>query len=332
MPGREQSAEGTRPIVYCLIPRALAPKLHELLRRHFAADPSVEVIVERRCVERRRGVERRAQAMAAGPERRQVRAVAGRRIAERRVLLLAVAAPGPLPRRAREHAHRLAFGERLEPVGQLVEDADSARLVMRIQAGDREAFSLLYMRYFDRVYGYLRLLFRDPHAAEDAAQQVFLKAFENISVYEPALGPFRGWLFVVARNFALNQLPRDARTFASADVERLREADDEREPPAGLGALDWVTDRDLFLFVERLPLVQRQVLFLRYVVGLSMAEIAELLGQTPQAARQQHARALRFLRARLAALGREPRTARRVGAKAVFRRAPVLRNRRFSLI
>jgi RNA polymerase sigma-70 factor (ECF subfamily) len=321
-------------VVYCLLPRELAPRLHEQLRRHFAGDPDVEVVVEQRGEERRGADDRRA-AGAGSPgtaERRRIRSAAGRRIAERRAALVPVDAPGPLPRRVRPHALALVFAERLEPTGQQAEDADSARLAARIQAGDRDAFAVLYMRYFDRVYGYLRLLFRDAHAAEDAAQQVFLKALEHIASYEPAMGPFRGWLFVIARNNALNQLSHLARTTASADVERLREAHDEPEPPASLSALEWVTDRDLFMFVERLPLVQRQVLFLRYVVGLSMADIAGLLDQTPQAARQHHARALRFLRARLAALGREPRTGQRIGAKVVFRRAPVLRSRRFSLI
>jgi RNA polymerase sigma-70 factor (ECF subfamily) len=240
--------------------------------------------------------------------------------------------PSVLPRKARDHAQRLAFVERIEPSGQQREDSDTARIVTRIQAGDRDGFSVLYMRYFDRVYGYLRLVFRDAHEAEDAAQQVFVKMLEGLGGYEQRGGPFRGWLFVIARNYALTQLPRQARTQAAANIEQLRERDSAPQDAADLSALDWLTDRDLFVFVERLPLSQRQVLFLRYVVGLSMTEVGGVLGQSPEAVRQQHARALRFLRQRLTSLGREPRTGNRIGAEIVFKMAPVLRMRRFSLI
>jgi len=55
--GRETSgaggrADSPRAVVYCMVPRDLAPKLYELLRRHFDGDPSIEVIVEHRAGDR----------------------------------------------------------------------------------------------------------------------------------------------------------------------------------------------------------------------------------------------------------------------------------------
>jgi hypothetical protein len=122
-----------------------------------------------------------------------------------------------LPRKARDHAEQIVFFERLEPSTQALEDIDTARLVARVQAGSHAEFATLYARYFDRVYGYLRVALRDQDEAEDAAQQVFLKVFERVHSYRRQRQPFRAWLFVIVRN----QAP---------DVLRLRARVDVREP------------------------------------------------------------------------------------------------------
>jgi RNA polymerase sigma-70 factor (ECF subfamily) len=326
-----------RPIVYCLVPGDLAPRLHDTLRRHFRDEPGVEVIVERRAGARRRLPDRRTADDRAGPdserERRAHGAAAGRRVGERRASLVPVSAP-PLPRRVRAHAARLAFVERMEPSDQQLEDQDTARLVLRIQAGERELFGVLYMRYFDRVYGYLRMLFRDPHEAEDAAQQVFLRALEALPRYQSRPEPFRGWLFVIARNHARTQIERLSRVRLT-DAQELRQLGDAGNGEAGdPSVVDWITDRELQLFVERLPLVQRQVLFLRHAVDLTMAQIAAVLGQSPAAVRQHHTRALRFLRTRFAAVdaSAERRRGDQAGMHLLPRRSRVLRLRRYGLI
>jgi RNA polymerase sigma-70 factor (ECF subfamily) len=95
--------------------------------------------------------------------------------------------------------------------------------------------------------------------------------------------------------------------------------------------LGWITDRDLLLFVERLPEAQRQVLVLRYMLDLTTAEIAQVLGRTSADVRSLHHRGLTFLRARLAALGRAPEAGRGIKMRAWPRPAPVIRRRRFVL-
>jgi RNA polymerase sigma-70 factor (ECF subfamily) len=330
----EQRGGEQRPVVYCLIPHDLAPRLHEHLRRHFADDPAVEMVVEQRTAERRRGGDRRAGTSSAQSlrERRRIRALEGRRITERRAALVAVDAPAPLPRRAREHARRLVFVERLEPTGQAAEDADTARLVARIQGGDRDAFATLYMRYFDRVYGYLRILTRSATDAEDAAQQVFVHVLQALPEYERRGRPFRAFLFAIAKNHAIDQLRRDRRLelMDSEEVWRHRAAHDT-DAEQGEGFPDWISDRDLMLFVERLPLAQRQVLVLRYMLGFSHRETAQILGRSVGSVTMLHARALSFLRARLARLGRVAGHARPIPVLRWHRQARALRARRFAL-
>jgi RNA polymerase sigma-70 factor (ECF subfamily) len=231
---------------------------------------------------------------------------------------------------------RVAFTARLETRGEVVEDSDTARLVTAFQGGDREAFATLYDRYFDRVYGYLRVALGDPHEAEDATQQAFTKVFEKLGGYVQHDGkPFRAWLFTIVRNTALMALRKQGKldVVDPVELDRYREVEAVDEDA---GVLAWISDPDIALFVERLPAIQRQVLLLRYVLGMPAREIAEVLERTPNDVSQLNTRALNFLRARLAAIGRTgaATSGPKSGQAPIQRRALqayVLRSRRFSL-
>jgi RNA polymerase sigma-70 factor (ECF subfamily) len=255
--------------------------------------------------------------------------VTGRRLADRRAPAVGAETPN-LPRKARPHRARLAFVELLPPSEQQFEDLDTARLVTRIQAGDSDGFAVLYMRYFDRVYGYLRMVLRNPADAEDATQQVFLDAMQSLPSFEYRGRPVRAWLFTLARNRALSQLRQEGRIELVEAPELRRLGDQRGEQELAEHVLSWVSDRELQVFIERLPLGQRQVLALTYLLDLSLEEAAQVLGRSPEAVRKQRSRALAFLRARLAAIGRRPRRGR-VGTRVLVRQAVVLRTRRYSL-
>jgi RNA polymerase sigma-70 factor (ECF subfamily) len=334
---RDEQGGSPRAMVYCLVPRDLAGRVHEGLRRFFADDSHVEVVVERRGADRRALGDRREDAGAsAEAERRRIRNAAGRRIADRRATLAPSSVP-ELPRKLRAHAERLVFVERIEPTTEKLRDIDSARLVTRFQAGDKEAFSELYLRYFERVFSYLRVLFRDdPHEAEDLTQQVFTKVFEALPRYTRRTQPFRAWLFTIVRNEALQQLGKRGRSDL-VDPSRLAARIETDEPeleetPVATLALDWITDRELLMFVERLSLPQRQVLLLRYMLDLSTREIGEILGRSTDDVRMLDSRARRFLEQRLVALGRVPHGRRsRMQWRRQIKLAPVIRQRRFAL-
>jgi RNA polymerase sigma-70 factor (ECF subfamily) len=331
--GTEREAEGACVMTYCIVPRELALKLHEPLRDFFADDPAVEVIVERRRRERRGPDGRRAPSPRSGSERRVVHNAGGRRVADRRATVAPVEGPEALPRKVRHHAGRLVWVERIEPATEQLADVDSARLVIRFQAGEAEAFGDLYLRYFDRVYSYLRVLFRsDPHQAEDVAQQVFTKVFEALPRYERRGHPFRAWLFAIARNEAVTQLARAGRSEATDPLEVAFRLDARGEAQPHPEALEWLTDRELMMFVERLPLAQRQVLVLRYMLDLTTREIAEILGRSLEDVRKLDSRARAFLEQRLSAIGKAPRGAReRHGWRRMRSPAPVMRMRRHAL-
>ena len=319
-----------RSIVYCIVPRELV-KLHEPLRRHFREDPGIEVVVERRAIDRRAAADRRAESIP-GPaaDRRQIRGEGGRRVADRRgsVIPATVAA---LPRKARPHAEQLVFIERIASSAQQLEDIDTARLVTHIQAGDDRGFTDIYLRYFERVYSYLAVLFpRDPHTAEDVTQQAFMKVFEALPQYVRRNQPFRHWLFVIVRNTAYTELGKRTRLdlVDPTEMTRRQEAEPARD---GLDALDWIADRELRMFIDRLPLAQQQILMLRYTLDLNSIEIGEILGMTSAQVRSQKRHAFNFLQDRLVAIGRESCRADRARIRRFRPQQHVLRSRRFAL-
>ncbi|TMK38782.1 MAG: sigma-70 family RNA polymerase sigma factor [Actinobacteria bacterium] len=302
-------------MIYCIAPRDLAAKAERAMRR-YAGEHQVEVVAERRRRDRRATGERRNKpwpakdplCMVPACERRRIRHLPGRRVTERRATLVPVAPPAVLPRAARLLQDDLVFAERLEPGLDFLEDADTGRMVTRWQAGERELFADIYRRYFDRVYAYLRMVLADSHEAEDATQQVFLQAMEALPRYELRAVPFRAWLFRIVRNYSIKHLAKHSRVEVEDpdELDRRRGAGEESqsaEMPA------WLTDEDLLFLVGRLTLVQRQVILLRFMMGLSAPEVAEVLGRSPEAVRQLQQRALSFLRERLIALGHRPEVA-----------------------
>jgi RNA polymerase sigma-70 factor, ECF subfamily len=331
----EEGGGSPRPVVYCIVPAELAGELHEPLRRHFRDDARFEVIVERRETERRQRTDRREAptgSPAGGAERRALRAASGRRIAERRASLVPTSVP-ELPEIAAPYADQLSFVERFEPSTVQREDADTARLIARIQGGDRSRFDQLYMRYFDRVYAYLRVTLQDPHDAEDVTQDVFLRVLEALPRYERRTAPFRAWLFRIVRNCAINRIRQRQRlTVESSESVSERHA-------IGLipsaDSLRWLSDRDLLSLIEELPLSQRQVIVLRYMMEFRSTEIAEIIERSPAAVRQLHQRAMRFLRKRTDNheddQDSEHTRVQRDSMVQLPRRAPVTRARQMSL-
>jgi RNA polymerase sigma-70 factor (ECF subfamily) len=288
--------------VYCILPRELADELYDVLVAWFADARDVTVIIDSRRRDRRRA-ERRLQEAPALGDRRSIRHRAGRRFFERRALGIDVSAL-TLPREARRHADRIRFLERLEPTRAEAMDRDSARLVARVQAGERAAYDDLYLRYFTAVYRYVRVIVGDDHEAEDITQETFISALDALPRYEiRPEQPFRVYLLRIARNRSVDHVRKHTPMGVESpeQVTRLREA---LEPEDPLGDLGWISDGELEGIVGRLPLQQRQALVLRFALGFSHDEVARILELTPQASRNLQHRALAFIRSRLAAVSR----------------------------
>lgn len=170
--------------------------------------------------------------------------------------------------------------------------------IARAKEGDREALRLLYVRYSDNVYGYVRSIVRDEKEAEDITQQVFLKLITAICKYDDRGVPFSAWLLRLSRNAALDHLRR-RRAIPAEEVYGIDTCADD-------SALE--ASRGLQTALDSLPEEQRNVVVLRHVVGLTPPEIAEQMGRSESSIHGLHHRGRKALRQELIRLNCAPAT------------------------
>jgi RNA polymerase sigma-70 factor (ECF subfamily) len=133
---------------------------------------------------------------------------------------------------------------------------------------------------------------RDPRDVAEAAQEVFIRMLKALPKYRFDGTPFQAWLTTIARNHAVDVLRREKHSQVEDEesLTRLLEA-----AGGDGGAEGWLEDERTALAVSSLPVDQQRMLLLRFGFGYKSEEVAELLGCSPDAVRQQQSRALRRL-------------------------------------
>jgi RNA polymerase sigma-70 factor, ECF subfamily len=153
-------------------------------------------------------------------------------------------------------------------------EADAA-VVARVADGDADALRQLYDRYGRIVYGMTYRLTRDAQLAEEATQDTFVTVWRRAAGYDRDRAKVTTWLFVIARNRAIELLR--SRTRAPEPREDVEPPGAEADP-LELVALADDAER-IALALAELPENQLEVIRLAYFDGLSHGEIAERVGQ-----------------------------------------------------
>ena len=169
---------------------------------------------------------------------------------------------------------------------------EETELIVSATEGDREAFGVLYDRYYNRVFHHLSFLVNNHHSAEDLTTQTFLKALEAIHKYEIRGVPFLAWLLRIAYNLSINHQRN-----RSNGTDRLPRAElpDSRRCPEALAETNEEYQR-LQEMIEGLKKDQRMVIVMHFFNGLSYGEIAEELKKSTGAVRIIQFRAILALR------------------------------------
>ncbi len=172
-----------------------------------------------------------------------------------------------------------------------------AELVIRAQAGDREAFDRLVTAALDRLYSAARLILDDSDLAEDATQEALVHCWRDLPrLRDPER--FDGWLHRLLVNAVADQFRRRRRFRASVAMVPSEIGPDD--PAQRLADVD-----ELARGFERLRIEHRTILVLHHYLGLSTAEAAGVLGIPAGTAASRLHYATTAMRAALEADARE---------------------------
>ena len=148
-------------------------------------------------------------------------------------------------------------------------------LVAGLAAGDRDAASAFVQRFERRVFGLARTIVLDDRAAEDIAQEAFVRAWKHAAAYDPRRGSVVAWLLTITRNLAIDAVR--VRRPVAIDPAALLGYDGataERGPGEHAELAD---DRErLRVALARLPEEQSRAVVLAGLLGYSAREVGEI--------------------------------------------------------
>lgn len=181
-------------------------------------------------------------------------------------------------------------------------DPASWRLIDAAASGDASAFIVLWETHRDRIVAYVRRHVNDRHLAEDITSETFVRAWKNLDRMEDRGRPPITWLMTVARNLSVDHFKSSTwRTTTTSGA--LPEIETDNRTIWGYSpeeseavAMARVDARIIADYLDRLPQPQRDVIRLRFYVGLSIIQTAAIVGVTEGAAKGIQHRAVASLR------------------------------------
>jgi RNA polymerase sigma-70 factor (ECF subfamily) len=191
-------------------------------------------------------------------------------------------------------------------VDQSGEGLSDAQVMLRVKAGDQSAFEYLVQKYRRPMLGFMYRMAHNTAAAEDLAQEVFLRVYRSRESYE-ASAKFTTWLYRIASNLAVNHA-RDTRHQRPETTVSLDEPDQETGltmdvPDSSLTAEEAIVRRERLAAirqrVQALPERQRIAVVMHKYQQMDYRQIAEVLKLSESAIKSLLFRAYETLRVQL---------------------------------
>ena len=202
-----------------------------------------------------------------------------------------------------DHVCHLFRAARYNPHATYLLPVDTTLVIKGIKNGDRSAFAELVGHFQRPLFGYLGRMGLSQAAAQDIAQETFLRAWTKLADYDPARAAFSTWLFTIARNLTLTDLGKKRELTTGDALPDV--ACDRQQPPEALEQAQ--RQQRVQLALRQLPAQDRSALAMTYFNELGMAEIARIEGCTIDAIKTRVSRARQRLRQLLnAELNAEP--------------------------
>lgn len=160
--------------------------------------------------------------------------------------------------------------------GNSANSPSSEALAVACQAGSSTAFAELVYRHHANLHAFLRRFCATPEDAADLTQDAFCRAYAAMSDYD-ARWTFKTWLFTIGRNLALSEL-RSRRRQRDADHSQLPQPASVCSPADAAVHAEAVAG--LRTAMAQLPDEQQQALWLFHGEGMSVRDVACILGRS----------------------------------------------------
>ena len=193
--------------------------------------------------------------------------------------------------------------------------------VIQAQQGNDDAFTHLVETYQTPVYNLCYRMLGEPESAEDAAQETFLRAFQNLNRYDQSR-PFATWLLSIAAHYCIDRLRKRKFAVFSMDEDNEDGSPFELPDPASPNPENESVKREdhdrLHILLQSMDETDRAAIVMRYWYDFSEIEIAESLRLTVSAVKSRLHRARRELAGNWAEETARPKTQRRPHESLAF--------------
>lgn len=150
----------------------------------------------------------------------------------------------------------------------------------------------LYSEFYPKVLGYMRSRITDYHDAEDLAEDVFVKIYNNWDRFDGKLASVSTWIYTIARNTLTDHF-RTRKTYA--DIESIVEPVSGDDGPDDVTA-DNETAEELASALEKLDEKERDLIIMCYYHGMKLIDTAEKMHVTYSQAKRIRNKALPKMR------------------------------------
>lgn len=148
---------------------------------------------------------------------------------------------------------------------------DTQELLLRIQKGDEEAFSVLYDKYSPSLYGLILKIVKQEDLANDILQDCFVKIWQKINQFDPNKGTIFTWMLNICRNKSIDSLRSFKREFDGKNRMSESSVNMEKEEEINVNAIGL---KDI---INKLPEEKRIIVEYLYFRGYTQQETSEEL-------------------------------------------------------
>lgn len=159
---------------------------------------------------------------------------------------------------------------------------EDTRIIKRCQMGHKEAFQELISKYYPFVYKFLVRISENENLAEDLTQDTFIKIIRNIENFDVnGSAKFSTYIIAISKNLYIDHLRQEKRILPSVPIDQYLNIGD-----AGIDIEDTVIykmyNQDILDNMEKLTEVQKIVIKMKYIEGLTLKEIGDTLNLEPK--------------------------------------------------